>query len=120
MTYQYSTPPPFIPTDCYTLEQRDQLNKNHPGSFLWPAERDLMHNFMLAHDTGVRKSEVASGLISFPLLISLLSPTPHGWSITSLFLQVYTKTYVLLFRKSSLLASMSHRTHLIGLGGFAS
>jgi hypothetical protein len=31
-------PLPFIPTDCYTLEQRDQLNKNHPGSFLWPAE----------------------------------------------------------------------------------
>jgi hypothetical protein len=50
-------PPPFIPTDHYTLERRDQLNKNHSGSFLWPAERDLMHNFMLAHDSGFAWSE---------------------------------------------------------------
>jgi hypothetical protein len=69
---------------------------------------------------GVRKSEVASGLIYFPLSISLLSPILHGWSITFLFLQVYMKMYVLLFRKSLLLASMSCQTHLIDLGGFAS
>jgi hypothetical protein len=50
-------PPPFIPTDHYTLERRDQLDKNHPGNFLWPAERDLMHNFMLAHDSGFTWSE---------------------------------------------------------------
>jgi hypothetical protein len=50
-------PLPFIPTDRYTLKQRDQLNKNHPGSFLWPAERDLMHNFVLAHDSGFAWSE---------------------------------------------------------------
>jgi hypothetical protein len=31
-------PPPFIPSDRYTLERRDQLDKNHPGNFLWPAE----------------------------------------------------------------------------------
>jgi hypothetical protein len=68
----------------------------------------------------VRKSEVAFGLISFPLFISLSSPTPHGWSVTFLSLQAYMKSYVLLFRKSLWLASMSHRTHLIGLGGFVS
>jgi hypothetical protein len=50
-------PPSFIPSDCYTLERQDQLNKNHPGNFLWPAERDLMHNFMLAHDSGFTWSE---------------------------------------------------------------
>jgi hypothetical protein len=50
-------PLPFIPTDQYTLEQRDQLNKNFPGSFLWPVERDLMHDFMLAHDSGFAWSE---------------------------------------------------------------
>jgi hypothetical protein len=27
-------PPPFTPTDRYTLEQQDQLDKNHPGNFL--------------------------------------------------------------------------------------
>jgi hypothetical protein len=50
-------PPPFIPSDRYTHERRDQLDKNHPGNFLWPAERDLMHNFMLAHDSGFAWSE---------------------------------------------------------------
>jgi hypothetical protein len=50
-------PPPFTPTNHYTLERQDQLDKNHPGNFLWPAERDLMHNFMLAHDSGFAWSE---------------------------------------------------------------
>jgi hypothetical protein len=31
-------PLPFIPTNHYTLKLQDQLNNNHPGSFLWPAE----------------------------------------------------------------------------------
>jgi hypothetical protein len=116
-------PLPFIPTNRYTLKQGDQLNKNHPGSFLWPVERDLMYHFMLAHNSGFAWSEEEQGgfrLISFHLSISLSSPIPHGWSITSLFLQVYTKTYVLLFRKSLLLASMSHQTHLIALSSFVS
>jgi hypothetical protein len=69
---------------------------------------------------GVRKSKVASELISFHLSISLLSSILHGWSITSLFPQGYMKTYMPLFRKSLLLASMSRQTHLIDLGGFAS
>jgi hypothetical protein len=29
-------PLPFTPTDRYTLERQNQLDKNHPGSFLWP------------------------------------------------------------------------------------
>jgi hypothetical protein len=54
-------PPPFTPTDRYTHERRDQLDKNHPGNFLWPAERNLMHNFMLAHDSGFAWSEQERG-----------------------------------------------------------
>jgi hypothetical protein len=54
-------PLPFKPTDHYTLEQRDQLNKNHPGSFLWPVERDMMHSSMLAHDSGFTWSEKERG-----------------------------------------------------------
>jgi rRNA maturation protein Nop10 len=30
-------PPPFKPTDCYTLERRGELNKNHACNFLWLA-----------------------------------------------------------------------------------
>jgi hypothetical protein len=54
-------PPPFIPSDRYTLERRDQLDKNYPGDFLWPAGRNLMHNFMLAHDSGFAWSEEERG-----------------------------------------------------------
>jgi hypothetical protein len=54
-------PPSFKPSDRYTLERRDQLNKNHPGNFLWPAERNLMHNFILAHDSGFAQSEEERG-----------------------------------------------------------
>jgi hypothetical protein len=50
-------PPPFQPSDRYTFKRRNQLDKNHPGDFLWPAERDLMHIFMLAHDSGFAWSE---------------------------------------------------------------
>jgi hypothetical protein len=109
--------PPFIPTNCYTLKRQDQLNKNHPGSFLWPAERDLMHNFMLCHDSGFAWSEEEQGSfrtdffppVNFPVI-------PHTPWVECNF-PVYTKMYVPLFRKSSLLASMSRQTHLIDLGG---
>jgi hypothetical protein len=50
-------PLPFTPTDRYTLERRNQLDKSHPGNFLWPVKRDLMHNFMLAHDSSFAWSE---------------------------------------------------------------
>jgi hypothetical protein len=69
-------------------ERRDQLNKNHPGSFLWPAERDLMHNVMLAHDTGFAWSEGERGckgtsvhFLTSPLF-SYSSPV-HMYSISS-------------------------------------
>jgi len=39
------TPPQFSPTGRYTLERRDEVDKNH-GDFLWDEERALMHDFM--------------------------------------------------------------------------
>ena len=47
-----TNPPPFQPTLRYTLERRDFIDKAHPGDFLWPAERDFMHYFMLVHQDG--------------------------------------------------------------------
>jgi hypothetical protein len=71
-------PPPFTPTDRYTLERRDQLDKNHPGSFLWPAERDLMHDFMLARDSGFTWSEQEQGSFRTDLFPSVNFPVvPH-------------------------------------------
>jgi hypothetical protein len=82
-----------------------------------------MHNFMLAHDSGFAWSEEERGSFRtdlFPPVDFPVVPIPHGWSVTSLSLQEYMKTYVPLFRKSLWLASMSRRTHLIGPSGFAS
>lgn len=41
-------PPPFKPTGRYTQERKDLFDKLNPG-FLWPAERDLLHHFMMLH-----------------------------------------------------------------------
>ena len=46
-----TNPPPFTPTGRYTQERKDLFDKLNPG-FLLPAERDLMHYFMMAHQDG--------------------------------------------------------------------
>ena len=45
-------PPPFVPTGRYTLERRDLIDRVHPGDFLWPQERELMHHFMCVQNQG--------------------------------------------------------------------
>ncbi|THH15795.1 hypothetical protein EW146_g4730 [Bondarzewia mesenterica] len=52
MPYLSPTPPPFHPFGRYTSEYRDIINNFHPGDFLWPAERDLMHHFMCVQNEG--------------------------------------------------------------------
>src|SRR5271168_1440833 len=46
-----TNPPKFEPTGRYTQEQKDLFDKAHPH-FLLPAERDLLHYFMMAHQDG--------------------------------------------------------------------
>jgi hypothetical protein len=53
--------PPFIPTSQYSLERHDRLDKKHPGNFLWPVERVLMHNSMLSHDSSFAWSDEERG-----------------------------------------------------------
>jgi len=36
-------PPPFVPTGRYNAECRAIIDRVHPGDFLWPQERELMH-----------------------------------------------------------------------------
>jgi hypothetical protein len=45
-------PPPFIPTGRYTTENRAIIDRVHPGDFLWPQERELMHHFMCIQNQG--------------------------------------------------------------------
>ena len=46
-----TNPPKFKPTRRYTQEHKDLFNKAHPH-FLLPAEHDLLHYFMMAHQDG--------------------------------------------------------------------
>jgi hypothetical protein len=39
-------PPPFSPTPRYDSDRKAIIDKNHPGDFLWPEERNLMHDFI--------------------------------------------------------------------------
>ena len=45
-------PPPFSPTGRYTADNREIIDKVHPGDFLWPQERELMHHFMCVQNQG--------------------------------------------------------------------
>ena len=44
-----TNPPPFSPTGRYTQERKELFDKLNPG-FLLPAERELMHHFMMLHE----------------------------------------------------------------------
>ncbi len=44
------TPPPFIPTECYTQERKEYIDSIHNDGFLWPEEIKLMHHFMTVQE----------------------------------------------------------------------
>jgi hypothetical protein len=45
-------PKPFEPTQRYTEVRKAIIDAAHPGEFLWPQERLLLHQFMLVHQDG--------------------------------------------------------------------
>jgi len=53
-------PPPFTPTGRYTQERKELFDKNNPG-FLLPAERNLLHHFMMAHQDGFAWEDAERG-----------------------------------------------------------
>jgi hypothetical protein len=44
-------PPKYTPSGRYTQERKELFDKANSG-FLWPAERDLLHHFMMLHQDG--------------------------------------------------------------------
>ncbi len=54
-------PPDFHPTGRYTQENHDIIEENHPGDFLWPDERKLMHHFMMLQESGFAWDESQKG-----------------------------------------------------------
>jgi len=47
-----TNPPLFTPTRRYTEEHKAIMDVNHPGNFLWPAERDLLHHLISMQNEG--------------------------------------------------------------------
>jgi hypothetical protein len=45
-------PPPFKPTNHYTQDHKEKLNKVHDTNFLWDRERDLLHDFICKQNEG--------------------------------------------------------------------
>ncbi|KAF8996566.1 hypothetical protein BDZ89DRAFT_1096646 [Hymenopellis radicata] len=54
-------PAEFTPTGRYTAERRDVIDSLHPGDFLWPEERKLMHHFMMLQEGGFAWDESEKG-----------------------------------------------------------
>lgn len=54
-------PPKFTPTGRYTEERRAAFRKVHDTGFLWPAELDLVDDFMCKHEQGFAWSDSERG-----------------------------------------------------------
>src|SRR6202042_281239 len=59
---------PLQPTSRYTTEHRDMIDKDHPGDFLWPGERNLMHHFMCIQNQGFAWNDSQRGSPSCKIL----------------------------------------------------
>jgi hypothetical protein len=71
-------PPPFVPTQRYSKERRDIVDKNHPGDFLWPQERELMHHFIRSHPKGFAFDDSERGRFRSDFFPPVEIPTvPH-------------------------------------------
>jgi len=53
-------PPPFAPCGRYTQERKELFDKSNEG-FLLPAERDLLHHFMMLHQDGFAWNDAERG-----------------------------------------------------------
>ena len=73
-----TNPPSFQPNGRYTRERKEYIDKAHPGDFLWPAERELMHYFMCIHQDGFAWSDTERGHFREDFFPPIEIPTiPH-------------------------------------------
>jgi hypothetical protein len=71
-------PPPFAPAGRYTEERRDIIDQAHSGDFLWTAERNLMHDFMLKNRDAFAWSDSERGKFREDFFPPVDMPTiPH-------------------------------------------
>jgi hypothetical protein len=79
-------PPPFRPTGRYTEERKQLIDNAHPGNFLWPAERALMHHFMCLHHDAFAWNDSERGHFKEAYFPPVEMPTiPHKpWIVPNL------------------------------------
>ncbi|OBZ76577.1 Transposon Tf2-6 polyprotein [Grifola frondosa] len=88
-----ANPPPFSPTGRYTQERRDAFRKLHDTGFLWPAELDLIDDFMCNQNEAFawnEPNEDVSEPTSSPQSSSPSSSISPGYRRTFRFHQVST------------------------------
>lgn len=54
-------PSEFVPTGRYTKERRDKIDEAHPGDFLLPEERKLLHEVMMNQNEGFAWDDTEKG-----------------------------------------------------------
>lgn len=73
-------PPEFEATGRYTQARKEIIDKVHPGTFLWPAERRLMHYFMMVQNEGFAWDETEKGTFNTkffpPVDMAVMPHTP--------------------------------------------
>jgi len=54
-------PPDFEPTGRYMQERKDEMDLAHPGDFLWPEERKLMHHVIMEQEKAFAWNDLERG-----------------------------------------------------------
>jgi len=73
-----TNPPPFQPNGRYTIEHKEFIDKVHDSDFLWPAEWDLMHHFMVIQQKAFAWSDDERGHFQEDFFPPVEMPTiPH-------------------------------------------
>ena len=71
-------PPPYKPTGRYTEQRKAVIDQAHPGDFLLPEERALMHHFMCLQHEGFAWTDLERGHFREDFFPPIEIPTiPH-------------------------------------------
>ena len=54
-------PPPFVPHGRYMAERHAAMDTSHPLDFLWPAEHNLLHHFVVLQHEGFAWDDTKRG-----------------------------------------------------------
>ena len=68
-------PPDFVPTERYTAERKEAMDKVHQGDFLWPEERKLLHHLMMEQNQAFAWDDTERGRFREDFFPPIVMPT---------------------------------------------